>query len=146
MQLNIQKNRIFNDLETGKTVLVKECIHYPGEKRFKVVLSYGFGASEERETVYVKENDTETFLKRFSSKEQKRFEQILKGSIVEKKNNLTGMRAALFNSIYGVVDGTMKLEQAKSIAQTSQVIVNSIKVEIEYKKMIKDTTKSQILE
>lgn len=146
MQLNIQKNRLFYDIETGKTVLVKECIHYAGEKRFKVVLSYGFGASEEREVVYVNEDNTETFLKRFSTKEQKRFEQILIGSIVEKKNNLTEMRSALFDSIRGVANGTMNIEKAKSISQTSQVIVNSIKVEIEYKKMVKDTSKSEILE
>lgn len=143
MYLDIQKNRTLYDNEKDKTVLVKEAIHYPGEERFKVVLSYGFGAGEIREIVYVNEHDAESFKKRFTARKQERV-LILKGSIVEGKNNLTGMREELFKAIRGVADSTVSVEQAKSIASLAQVITNSIKVEIDYKEFIGDLTASEI--
>ncbi len=139
----IPKNKLLYDSENDKTVLIKDCIHYPGEERFKVILSYGFGAGEVNEIIYVNEHEVDKFLKRFiKEKEVKELKKILKDSIVEnvKQNDLSNLREDLFKSIKGVVDGTMKIEQAKTISSTAQVIVNSFKVEIEYKKLIKDFT------
>lgn len=147
MRLNLQKNILVYDSEKDRYVFIKDHIHYSGEKRFKVVLGYGYGASEVNEIVYVKEDEVDSFIKRFSKKKEVvRVIQILKECIVENKNNLTEMREHLFNAIRKVADGSMSIDKAKSISTTAEVINNSIKVEIEYKKMIKDPTSSKIIE
>lgn len=42
------------------------------------------------------------------------------------------LRAALFETIAGVRAGTTTIDQAKTIGELSQVIVNTAKVEIDY--------------
>jgi hypothetical protein len=46
--------------------------------------------------------------------------------------NITDLRAALFQAIEGVTNGTLSLEQAKTVSELSQVIVNTAKVEVDY--------------
>jgi len=42
------------------------------------------------------------------------------------------LRERLFAAIDGVKDGTISLEQAKTISELSQVVVNTAKVEVDY--------------
>jgi hypothetical protein len=44
------------------------------------------------------------------------------------------LRAALFDAIEGVKNGTLDIEKAKCISELSQVMVNSAKVEVEHEK------------
>jgi len=54
----------------------------------------------------------------------------------ESEENLKGLRSHLFEAINKLEGGTMNVEQAKSMAQLSQTIINSVKLEMEYKKML----------
>jgi hypothetical protein len=59
--------------------------------------------------------------------------------IVEETNQLKDtteeMRSTLFEVIRGLKDGSIKPETAKAINETSQTIINSIKVELDYVKI-----------
>jgi hypothetical protein len=48
--------------------------------------------------------------------------------------NISDLRAALFAAIEGVTNGTLSLDQAKTVSELSQVIVNTAKVEVDYLK------------
>lgn len=47
-------------------------------------------------------------------------------------NTIEDLRRRLFETIDGVRAGTTTVDQAKTISELSQVIVNSAKVEVEY--------------
>lgn len=48
------------------------------------------------------------------------------------ENNVNELRKILFESIRGVKDGTLDIEKAKAVADMSQVIINSAKIEVDY--------------
>lgn len=48
--------------------------------------------------------------------------------------NVDDLRATLFTVIDAVRDGTLPLDRAKSIAELTQVVVNSAKVEVDFLK------------
>lgn len=52
------------------------------------------------------------------------------------ENNLKTLRSHLFEAIRKLEGGAMKSEEAKSMAQLAQTIINSAKLEMEYKKLI----------
>jgi hypothetical protein len=47
-------------------------------------------------------------------------------------NNITQLRAALFETLQGVKDGTMEIDRAKAVSDVAQTIINTAKVEIDY--------------
>ncbi len=47
-------------------------------------------------------------------------------------NDITALRSHLFDAIQGIKDKSMSIEQAKAIADISQVVINSAKVEVQY--------------
>lgn len=47
-------------------------------------------------------------------------------------HNIDHLRAVLFDIIDGVKGGTIPLEQAKMVAELTQVVVNSAKVEVDF--------------
>lgn len=49
-------------------------------------------------------------------------------------NDINTLRSHLFETIEGIKNKTIKLEEAKAIADISQVVINSAKVEVEYAK------------
>lgn len=49
-------------------------------------------------------------------------------------NDVTALRKHLFDAIEGVKNKTMSIEQAKAIADISQTVINSAKVEVDYAK------------
>lgn len=49
-------------------------------------------------------------------------------------NDVNALRQHLFDAIEGVKSQSMSIEQAKAIADISQVVINSAKVEVEYAK------------
>lgn len=50
-------------------------------------------------------------------------------------NDVTALRKHLFDAIEGVKNKTMSIEQAKAIADISQTVINSAKVEVDYAKV-----------
>lgn len=49
-------------------------------------------------------------------------------------NDIKGLRDIMFDTLRGVKDGSIKVEQAKAINDTAQTIINSAKVEVEFLK------------
>ncbi|SFJ06847.1 hypothetical protein [Nitrosomonas sp. Nm34] len=58
------------------------------------------------------------------------------------QNNITELRAILFDTLRGLKDKTIDIEHAKGISDTAQVIINSAKVEADYAKHYKKKTTS----
>lgn len=50
-------------------------------------------------------------------------------------NTIADLRKHLFDAIAAVKDGKMDTEQAKTISELSQVVINSAKVEVDFMKM-----------
>ncbi|MDD2744174.1 MAG: hypothetical protein PHV02_18075 [Rhodocyclaceae bacterium] len=47
-------------------------------------------------------------------------------------NNINQLRAALFETLQGVKEGTMEIDRAKAVSDVAQTIINTAKVEIDY--------------
>jgi hypothetical protein len=56
------------------------------------------------------------------------------------------LRRRLFETIDGVRNGTVSLDQARQISDLSQVIVNSAKVEVDYVRATDAAARSKFLE
>ena len=50
-------------------------------------------------------------------------------------NDMTGLRDALFDTLRGLKNGSVTIEQAAAINATGQTIINSAKVEVDFLKM-----------
>lgn len=50
-------------------------------------------------------------------------------------NDITELRAALFDTLRDLKAGKMDLDRAKAINETAQVIINSAKVEVDHMKV-----------
>lgn len=64
----------------------------------------------------------------------------------ETQNNLKGLRNHLFEAIRKLEGGTMRADEAKAMAGLAQTIINSAKVEMEYKLLITDKPNIGLLE
>ena len=49
-------------------------------------------------------------------------------------NDINELRSLLFETVKGIKDKTISIEQAKAISEISQVVINSAKVEVEFAK------------
>lgn len=49
-------------------------------------------------------------------------------------NTSTGLRKILFDTLRGLKDKTVDIEQAKAISDVSQTIINSVRAEIDFAK------------
>ena len=50
-------------------------------------------------------------------------------------NTITGLRTIMFDTLRGLGNKTVDVEQAKAISNLSQVIINSVKAEIDFAKV-----------
>ena len=64
----------------------------------------------------------------------------------ETQNNLKGLRNHLFEAIRKLEGGTMRADEAKAMAGLAQTIINSAKVEMEYKMLLTDKPNIALLE
>jgi hypothetical protein len=121
--------------------------YYKGDKTINLILSKGFGAAEIRENLTFPEHDLEIKLESFSiapkinNSEIINTKNTIKNQLTMSKqtdDNLTGLRTHLFNAIRKLEGGTMKNEEAKAMAQVAQVIINSAKLEMEFKQLTND--------
>lgn len=137
---------------------LREHVVYKGDKTIKLVFIYGFGASES-----VKENivnfydldiklDCYTIAPKINTSElNKKLEE---ETIIKKplemsqhtEDNLKGLRAHLFNAIRKLEGGTMKEGEAKAMASIAQVIINSAKLEMEFKLLVTDKPKIDLIQ
>lgn len=54
----------------------------------------------------------------------------------ETNKNISGLRDHLFSAIEKLEGGTMKADEAKAMASLAQTIINSAKLELDYKSMV----------
>lgn len=47
-------------------------------------------------------------------------------------NSINELRAALFETLNGVKNGTMPIDRAKAVSDVAQTIINTAKVEVDY--------------
>lgn len=53
---------------------------------------------------------------------------------LEQQNDIRALRTTLFDTLKGLKDKTLEVDRAKAICDTSQVIINSVKAEIDFAK------------
>lgn len=61
------------------------------------------------------------------------------------ENNIGTLRTKLFSAIEKLEKGTMKHEEAKAMASLAQTVINSAKLELEYKRMVEKTPDIKML-
>lgn len=131
--------------------------HFKGSRTIKMEYSIGFGAGEEIKNIEFKEDLLDAKLKSYIARKITEGETNL-DFIKPKKtknflemsettdNNIKGLQKSLFNAIKKLEDGTFSCEQAKAISSLSQTIINSAKLEIEYKRLLSDTPSVPLLD
>lgn len=60
--------------------------------------------------------------------------------------NIDDVREALFKALDGLADKTLDIERAKAISEVAQTIINSAKVEVDYRRVTGQTGESKFLE
>lgn len=136
-------------------------VHFKPEKRnvtvhgyellkddVNVILKYGYGLNIERTSYIVPIKEIGQWIKNnFVPKikqvtaESSTGLHTYKYSLAMSKpteNNITSLRNHLFEAIRKLEGGTMKPDEAKSMAQLAQTIINSAKLELDYKRMIEE--------
>lgn len=127
---------------------------YTAEKnRIKLELISGYGFNEQKTSHYIDKNSPEDFFLQMGdgklratpaknvnyslhTRERKRtFKYSLRMSETT-ENNIETLRTKLFSAIEKLETGTMKHEEARAIASLAQTIINSAKLELEYKRMV----------
>lgn len=138
-----------------RKVKIAEWAHYTGERKIKIVISYGFGASEVKETSILFDEDLDNYLKCFGEvsisqqviyQGEKSNKYILKYfSIMDENNNLNDLRCHLFGAIKKLEAGSIDANTAKAIASLSQTILNSAKLQLEYQQLVEKTPDIKML-
>lgn len=124
--------------------------YFNGTREIQIVVSKGFGPSEKIEKLCIEEIDLDIKLESFTDAPKIDNSEILNKEPLKIKfikplemseqteDNLTGLRKHLFSAIRKLEGGTMKNEEAKAMAQVAQVIINSAKLEMEFKQLTND--------
>jgi len=122
---------------------------YYNDKDIEIRFVRGFGAVEERKTEKTTFKDLWYLLKKYpivKGKEHGIIHQKHPLQMAEKtENNLKGLRKHLFDAIRKLEGGSMKNEDAKTMAQVAQVIINSAKLEMDFKKLTEDKSGVDLL-
>lgn len=130
----------------------KDYSHYNGKKQIALRFYYGIGASEKVKEQVVDEFELNSIINTYSFYTPVEEIQSIKINLKEIKmsdhthDNLKGLRTHLFSAIKKLEGGTMKNEDAKAMAQVAQVIINSAKLEMEFKLLMTDKPKIDLLE
>lgn len=137
--------------------------YFEGSQECYIQFTYGFGASEQTkrfEFPYTelqkhlddfedKKDLTDTF--KFPSQVEEKpiiqAKETIKVEIMsEQKNNMESLRNYLFGAIEAVKQNKMTTEQARSTAQLAQTVINSVKLELDYKKSNSKTPQLPMLD
>jgi hypothetical protein len=141
----------------NKRCKLKDYSIYKGEKSVLIRFSYGFGASETIESYTVPFHDLDIKLDLYKQAPKIETPELDKKSednpIIKKplemsqhtEDNLKGLRKHLFNAIRKLEGGTMKEGEAKAMASIAQVIINSAKLEMEFKLLTSDKPKIDLI-
>lgn len=131
----------------------KDYSYYNGTKEISLRFFYGGGPSLEVKELIINENELDFIIDSYTiALNVKKHESITIKPIKETEmsehtdNNLKGLRNHLFSAIKKLEGGTMKNEDAKAMAQVAQVIINSAKLEMEFKLLVTDKPKIDLID
>ncbi len=116
--------------------------YYPKEKKIAFALTSGYGLNDEKHLIEFSEYDLDLKLALFTTKKGNTSEiELIKPKNTlqmsdSTQDNFTGMRKHLFEAIRKLEGGTMKSEDAKAMASLAQTIINSAKIEMEFKLLV----------
>lgn len=129
----------------NKRCRIKDFSLYKGDKMVKLIIAFGFEGNETIEEFGVPYNEILIKLESFTIAPKIDNSDILDEKLLkivkplemseQTEDNLTGLRKHLFSAIRKLEGGTMKNEDAKAMAQVAQVIINSAKLEMEFKQL-----------
>jgi hypothetical protein len=141
--LNVLHGHVLLDKE-GLSCRFKDFTYYSGTKEIVLRFYYGVGASEKIIEKIIPEADLDIIIDtyKFATIKPKKETEMSEHT----DNNLKGLRSHLFSAIRKLEGGTMKNEDAKAMAQVAQVIINSAKLEMEFKLLVTDKPKIDLLE
>lgn len=150
---------IFKELETkqkfdnnyGKSVWIDRYVHFPGTEQISIYIKSGYGASERVINNVISEHELEQWILDFRGEFMRKIPEqktniLPNNEKMETKNNFTEMRQLLFNAMNGLKDGSVKLETAKGIGQIAQVVINSVKVEVDFLKLTENRKELKSIE
>ena len=107
-----------------------------------VKLLYSFKTKEiddfKRKLIPKRKNDNFSLQPKLSTHPKQTYKYSLRMSDTT-ENNIGSLRGHLFSAIEKLEGGTMKHEEAKAMASLAQTIINSAKLELEYKRMVEKT-------
>ncbi len=132
----------------NKNVKIKSYSYFNKENKIQINVAYGYGLNEETFPFIINENELDSWLLNFATKkevitsydkdrkpENNNYKYSKKMSD-KTDNNISILRGHLFNAIQKLEAGTMKSDEAKAMASLAQTIINSAKLELDYKRMI----------
>ena len=150
---------IFKELETkqkfdnnyGKSVWIDRYVHFPGTEQISIYIKSGYGASERVINKVISEHELEKWILDFRGEFMRKIPEqktniLPNNEKMETKNNFTEMRQILFNAMNGLKDGSVQLETAKGIGQIAQVVINSVKVEVDFLKLTENRKELKSIE
>ena len=150
---------IFKELETkqkfdnnyGKCVWIDRYVHFPGTEQISIYIKSGYGAGERVINKVISEHELEQWILDFRGEFMRKIPEqktniLPNNEKMETKNNFSEMRQLLFNAMNGLKDGSVQLETAKGIGQIAQVVINSVKVEVDFLKLTENRKELKSIE
>lgn len=150
---------IFKELETkqkfdnnyGKSVWIDRYVHFPGTEQISIYIKSGYGASERVINNVISEHELKQWILNFRGEfmgkiPEQKTNILPNNEKMETKNNFSEMRQILFNAMNGLKDGSVQLETAKGIGQIAQVVINSVKVEVDFLKLTENRKELKSIE
>ena len=150
---------IFKELETkqkfdnnyGKCVWIDRYVHFPGTEQISIYIKSGYGAGERVINNVISEHELKQWILNFRGEfmgkiPEQKTNILPNNEKMETKNNFTEMRQILFNAMNGLKDGSVQLETAKGIGQIAQVVINSVKVEVDFLKLTENRKELKSIE
>jgi hypothetical protein len=120
MNYAFEKNRIYKNKEDSLPYTFVDYIFYDGTGEH----SYTFFVNGSLKKIVIK--DKEEFKKKFDF-----------GMEEANNNTVTELRSILFKSMRDVVSGQLEVNKATAVSGLASQVVNSAKVELEYRKLVK---------
>jgi len=120
MNYVFEKNRIYKNKEDGLSYTFVDYVFFDGTGEH----SYTFFVNGSLKKIVIK--DKEEFKKKFDF-----------GMEEVNDDTVTGLRSILFKSMRDVVTGQLEVNKASAVSGLASQVVNSAKVELEYRKLVK---------
>lgn len=145
---------IFKELETkqlfdnsyGNSVWIDRYVYYNGTEQISIYIKKGYGADERVINVVISEHKLDQWIADFKNLVNLPKTKNMNSENEKSENSFNSMREILFDSMKEVKNGNLDVEKAKAIASISQIVINSVKVEIEFLKLTGSDKKPKMID